>query len=451
MKQNILTAALLAGMLALAGCGGGSSSGGGNGEDDTTTTNNNDDTTTTTTSGPATLSGTGLTAGDPIRLEKDETHTTPNGGTITCPTAECIITVADQRGTPKVTATGGATFAPKPPVQAGSNNRQEVAEGGWLSDRNLLNAVKTSVGASGVQVDGITITDSRGADHVLVQVGDTHYDDGVANNAVGEGGTFNGTDAGITETSGSKIGHVTITAEGRQGDDTKLRLIHTRGRTVLAADNMVQDRDTTLSDYLVFGTWLTETGADSGPQSIENADVLVAGSLPWELESLPTSGDARYEGKVIGHYKRGSVGATDPWSEWDGLVHLEANFSRGTSAISGTINTKIVDGKNSDNTDVMLDISLDDFAIGNSGKISGAGLGGTWEATFYGAEIDGKPNGIAGSFAGERAARAGGELRTPQPGGETLVTQQAARPAMTIQGAFGAHHVGQLEDDEQQQ
>jgi len=449
MKQNILIAALLAGMLALAGCGGGSSSGGGNGEDDTTTTNNNDDTTTTTTSGPATLSGTGLTAGDPIRLEKDETHTTPNGGTITCPTAECIITVADQRGTPKVTATGEATFKPKATVRVNTNDRTAGAgDSGisWLTDRHLINAVYLD----GAAVGGIKIDGPRGSEHELTS---GPGDDSILGNAddasVGAGGMFN-QDPEVTPTSGSLIGKTVIEAAGQRGDDTTLRLIHTRGRTYIASSNSdddeVLDRDTTFSDYLVFGTWLTVTAADDGPQNTPKIGALVAGTLPYDTDDLPTIGDARYEGKALGYHRPGS----GTWIEWDGLVELKANFSRNTSSVSGSITGVQIGTDPNDNTAIFLDpISLDKVTIGQSGKVSGVGSG-TWEVGFYGTPINGAPNGIAGSFATSRAAQPERTRTTQISPGVTESTDLPAVTAIEIRGAFGAHHVGQLADDDQQ-
>jgi len=462
MDRKFIPVAMLAGALALAGCGGGSSTTAPGSEPEITpSTPATPATPATPEARPATLTGTGLTNSGgtayDIRLEKDETYGTPNGGTITCPTNECVITVGAQRGTPTVTATGGATFAAKAVVRAPREDR--TAGGGdssveWLSDRNLLNAVKTSVGDSGIEVDGITITDSRNSEHILLQqvfpaVDESDatsrtelYDQGTANEAVGNGGAFN-SNAEITPTSGSKIGRVVIEAASQNGDDTTLRLVHTRGRAVTTADDETRDRDTTLSDYLVFGTWLTVTGADDGPQNDPRTGVLVAGTLPVDTADLPTTGDARYEGKALGHYKRGKVGKSDPWSEWEGTVDLKANFSRGTSAISGQITTNIPDGRNVGGTENvhMAPIALGRLTIGQSGKVSGVGAG-TWEAGFYGTPINGAPNGIAGSFQTIRNARPAGTLVTPQQGGGTFEVEQPAVVGAVVQGAFGAHHVG---------
>ena len=453
ISKLYLPAVRVAGALALAGCGGGGDSMDDMGDTTTTTTPT---TPTTPAARPATLTGTGLTNSGgtayDIRLEKDETYDTPNGGTITCPTNECVITVGAQRGTPNVTATGGATFAAKAVVRAPGGGRdagENQASAEWLSDRNLLNAVKVN----GATVTGITITDSRGLEHDLIQdaADRTSIDDGDGTSLVSSGGAFNGDDA-ITPTSGSKIGRVVI--EASQGDDTTLRLIHTRGRTVTGADDNFRDRDTTLSDYLVFGTWLTVTGADGGPQNVPRSEMLVAGSLPVDTADLPTTGDARYEGKAIGHYKVDNVAPTASWSEWDGTVALNANFSRGTSAISGSVNTGITYTHN--NEDVTLAaIGLGRHEIGQSGKVSGVGSG-TWEAGFYGTPINGAPNGIAGSFRTERAAdkRTGSEVRNvgteDVPREVTVPVDVVVSPALIVQGAFGAHHVGQIEDDEQQ-
>jgi len=443
----IPAAALLAGALALAGCGGGSgvTPGSSDNDDDTPPSPS-----TTLPPKPTALTGTGLTNGTgeayTIRIVKkpdgsNGTYPTPNGGTITCPSDECVITVGAQRGTPVVTVTGGATFAPKAVVEAPRGDR--TAGGGeasvaWLSDRNLLNAVKMN--AAGTAVQGITITDSRGIEHTLL----------TGSSQVGGGGNFNGDAAvHVAGTGGSTVGKVVIEAVGQEGDDTALRLIHTRGRQVTNnADDITADRDTTLSDYLVFGTWLTKTGADSGPQNDPISEILVAGSLPWKTEDLPTVGDARYEGKALGHYKRGKTGKNDPWREWDGTVELKANFTGNTNAISGTIHTGIND-HDTDSSVEMVPIALDRLLLGQPGKVSGVGSG-TWEAGFYGTPINGAPNGVAGSFRTERAARPAGTRVTPLPGGGTLETEQSAVVRAIVQGAFGAHHVGQLADTDQQ-
>jgi len=263
------------------------------------------------------------------------------------------------------------------------------------------------------------------------------------------GGTFNGIDEiEHDENAGSPVGHVVIDA--LRGLETELRLVHTRGREVMRTSDSGDDRDDTLSDYLVFGTWERRTGADKGPRADPQAEVLVAGSLPFANEDLPTTGDARYEGKALGHYKRGKTGKNDKWNTWNGTVELKANFSRGTSKISGTLKTGIEDGTNSDGSvKTLSDINLNRLTAGGSGKVSGVGTG-TWEAGFYGTTINGAPNGVAGSFKTEREkARPGGTIET-ENGGVTTVTLRPEIPAMIVQGAFGAHHVGQLEDRQQQ-
>ena len=438
MKQNIFIAALLAAMLAIAGCGGGSSSSSDEVTDEVTPPTT--PTTPTTPTGgttPAALTGTGLTRAGTINIPAGGKSETPNGGTISCTSSTaCVVTVAANNfnadRTPVVTVTAGmASFAAKADPMARRTN-QGGSDIDWLSRSSLLNAVKVQ----GSTVTGIVITTPNGVEHELL----------AGENRVGSGGTFDGDEVVHEANGGSAVGKVTIDAGG--GDDLTIRLIHTRGRTVTnTGDNNTNDRDTTLSDYLVYGAWLQVTGADGGPQNDPQTEVLVAGSIPWDTDNLPSTGDARYEGKALGYYKLGKVGVSDPWLPWDGTVELKANFSRNTSAISGSIRTGIMEGPDASRTELIA--TLGRHAIGQNGKVSGIGSG-TWEASFYGTEINGTPNGIAGSFKTQRAAVPGGTKVTPQSDGSTLETVQQPVQGAVVEGAFGAHWVGQILDDEQQ-
>ncbi|MCY4240504.1 MAG: hypothetical protein OXD36_02040 [Rhodobacter sp.] len=442
----------VAGALALAACGGGSDM-----DDDGNGANpgaNPGSTTSTNANAQRLPDTTGLTnsSGEPytIRIVKkadgtNGTHTTPNG-TITCPADECVVTVGAEQGTPVVTATGGATYAAKPVVQAPTADRtagRGDSTVDWLSDRNLVNAVKTrartTTDRGGVEVVGITITGPRGAEHTLLR-------EGASRIAVGPGGTFNSSVDTIEPTSGSEIGRVVIESPEVDGDDTTLRLVHTRGRTVVSADDTITDRDTTYSDYLVFGTWETVTSAGDAeadaPTNASVTGVLATGTLPVPASELPQRGDARYEGKALGHY---DFHKGEGWEEWNGLVSLKANWTSGTDEITGFVRTTTAGLSDEFNNTgaTYLQIDLDD-----GGKVSGVGSG-TWNSDFYGSAINTIPSGIAGDFKTERKASAGGTFFVPQSDGSTKREERTAKSALTLQGAFGAHHVGQSLDNEQ--
>ena len=451
MKQKIYIVALLAGMLALVGCGGGNSS---SDDDDTTTTTTNG--TTTTAGTPKTLSGTGLTTGDPIRIEAGEKYETPNGGMISCTgSTDCVIEVADQRGTPLVTVTEGtASFAAKAATQApksGQTAGVDMNDSDWLSRRNVINAVKLN--AQGTAVEGITITDSRGIEHGLKAGSDRddNTDSSVAAEAALEnGGMFDGDGGDHDIHAGSAIGHVTIEDAG--GHDTRLRMVHTRGRDFKIEDDNVRDRETTFSDYLVYGTWLIETGADSGPDVQQEARPFAYGSLPWghtgDNTPLPGAGDARYEGKALGHYKLGSA---KEWSEWDGTVSLKANFSGKTAKIEGNIWSRepIQDLTTTTIGDNNVLVGLSAADLGQEGKVSVGD--GKWSHAFYGTKINSIPNGVAGSFSTSRAGVAAGTRLTPDGNGGTISRPITAVTAAEVHGAFGAHLVGQNEDADEQE
>ena len=138
------------------------------------------------------------------------------------------------------------------------------------------------------------------------------------------------------------------------------------------------------------------------------------------------------------------MGKTDPWKEWDGTVSPKANFTSGTNEISGVVNTGI-SGAGITAADVAL---LSAINLNEAGKITNVGSG-TWNYDFYGSAINSIPSGIAGDFATKRAKRDGGTFLVPQSDGSTKQETRTAITALEVQGAFGAHHVGQTLDDEQ--
>ena len=447
MDKRFIPVAMLAGALALAGCGGGSSTtapGSGDpscGDDEMLVGGQcvdrmvEDDDDDGNDFEEVIVSG-GFTYADFIQGENGSIRSggeialgeEGSGAIISCPdtaTNGCRWRYEDG----KLYATGGATGDPWSAPEAakvGSNG------GGndWLSDASLIRAVKSngSVEITRNNVDyavsGITGTD-------------------------GAGGTFNA-DNDVTATSGSAVGTVVVDAGG--GLETDLRLIHTRNRIVTAVD---QDRDRGLpGDYLVFGAWETRTAAidaeggeddTDAPRTDPIAETVWAGTIPRNDPQAWGIGSARYEGRALGHYKHGSVKANDSWSEWDGTVELRANFAPGVRLINGTVSPR-----EADDTPGAIPaahglgtINLGSAAIGasvNGAATIGSAGSGTWQAEFFGSATNGQPTGVAGGFKTERDAVA--EVRSND--GSTVIT--AAIPGAVIQGAFGAHNVDVLLD-----
>ena len=429
ISKLCLPAAAMVGALALAGCGGGSDS-----MDDTTMDDTSTDD-TSTTQDPETLAGTGLTQAGEIRLEKDDEYETPNNGVITCTTDECVITVANQRGTPRVTVTSGTvTFDPyEELIVANTGDRTGGVTGGtdWLSNRNLIRAIKQSdSGAIFVEIEAPNGAPTRGRDNANPSVI-------LAPVSTAAGGAFNEDTNDIT--GGSATNHIVVDTLG--GRETDLRLVHTRGRTV-NGEGAVTDRDTLLTDYLVFGAWERRTAANSGPTSKPQLGYLATGTIHRTNPGTFGIGDARYEGKALGHYNE----SDGSWSEWEGTVLLEANFAPEERQISGRVNTGITtpdDGTLNLGTITLKTAQIGSSASGDSviagGVGSGSGSTGRWHASFYGTAINGSPNGVAGDFRSQRP-----QITRLVDDVPTTVQTKAS-----IQGAFGAHNVGQLQETDQ--
>jgi len=417
--------ALLAGALALAGCGGGSGvtpGSGGNGDSD-------DD------SQPPPAGNTD--ALKPYIIEGGFLHTDlDEGDDGIIPTGDSVaiggITVrgVDHVHGAKITCpdeskngcrwlfengqlmlSGGATAEriPEPTIPE-ANTADKTGGAGdidWLSDRALIRAIKENdAGHIYVEIEAPNGAPVRGRDSANAIIGPV---------GTAAGGSFDSDRGSIT--GGSATNHFVIDTLG--GRETDLRLVHTRGRTV-AGTGVVPDIDTLRTDYLVFGAWERRTAAQEGPKSDPELGYLATGTIPRNDPQAFGIGDARYEGKALGHYSHDG----GDWTEWEGTVLLEANFAPDERNIDGTVKTGIsaVSG--------LATINLEKTRIGSSvsgsSEIDGSKQSsGTWKAGFYGTAIDGSPNGVAGSF---RAIR-------PE-----VDTQKEA----DLQGAFGAHNVGQL-------
>ena len=229
------------------------------------------------------------------------------------------------------------------------------------------------------------------------------------------------------------------TSDVTEGLDTTVRLIHTRDR---AATNLVTpdgDRD---DDYLVFGTWETDARSGLNPNGYPKADVMWSGSIPYTQRLRFSTGTARYTGHALGHYKSSvgsNPGAKAGWTAWDGNVRLDADFA--TDQVSGFVYTNgiaasVTGGAGAPSLDV---INLGQTGIGENvdgtAKIAGStDATGSWQANFYGTRaIQGQPTGVAGGFKSERPWVA---IVTDEDG---YVSGQSGA---VIQGAFGAHNTG---------
>jgi len=230
----------------------------------------------------------------------------------------------------------------------------------------------------------------------------------------------------------------TVTVDAGNGFETDLRLTHTRGRN----SSGVPDQGLA-NEYLVFGAWetRTDTGDLADPVEPPKADAVWSGSIPRTDPEAWGTGSARYEGKVVGHFKRGeaAIKDRDPWHEFVADVDLRANFASGQRNISGAIDTFMEDDGTTPRTLLtgtqgtragLSKITLEQTKIGASmsGKATtdGTDSKGTWNAGFFGTAVGGEPGGIAGDFASDRP----------------LSTSQSA---IQIQGAFGGHNVDDLQ------
>jgi len=380
MKQNILIAALLAGMLALAGCGGGSSSATGSGN-----TGN-----TGSTSGPVTLTETGLSyekdGANEYRVLKDTPLPTPNGK-ITCPVDECIITVAAQGGTPVVTATGGATFEKTAPPPDPSGTAQPTDSTDPLSPDVLFKVL------SGAETIWKAKTDSP------------------------------------VNLDGSKMDAV----EGSKTTSAWLRSIG-------AGATLKKDGDYIY--WGLWSDSTKESGSEKVTQGSYGA--VMGGGNPYGKKPdspMNKAGvavtTATYSGSAVVHYRAKS---TDKWTPVNGkTAMLKANFS--TGMIGGNMATSGGDFGDSIN---IGDILFRDTSIGSDGQFSGnvenamsTGETGSWNGQFFG-DTTGFTTGTAQnprksiSVAPSRAAATFSMSRPETKTGST-VTQSA----LHIRGAFG--------------
>jgi len=393
MKQNIYIAALLAGMLALAGCGGGSSSGPANGMG--TGMNGNGD------AEPKTLTETGL-ANDTgkvrtIRIDAGKKHTTPSGMISCTSDTACRVTVSADEGSPVVTVTeGAATFAKTTPAGNTTPTGDSVAQS---SDENIINAI---AGDAKIHGQALKLDDNLGSAGQKIAIGDNK--------------------------------EVVL----RLGTATKVDSNNSENMVTLNAATP------TSSNYIFWGYWQEGTiGSDKSTRTL-----LWGGDNPYEKK--PDSADldkakAKYLGDALLYHKTGTA---TTWTAGSGTVDLDANFADGT--IKGTVLSTPANGFGTG-----VSISLGEASISDTGTFSGSKTkftggknfdagSGSWSGQFFGDELgqtqggdnpnfgkDIAPSNAAGQFSVTRNAKAEIKARF---NGEDLVP---ATPALTVQGSFG--------------
>ena len=436
MDKRFIPVAMLAGALALAGCGGGSdtpaasSANGANGANGTNPG-------TTANGGYVTVDATQVPGGyDLTDADEDDKGQIRSGGKgiwpgmdgtrleVTCNDDDgCLWRV--RNGQIQVTGDFEAERIdpPVPEVVGDGNTHGNVDSESWLSNNALVRAVKSDgkleVIRNHVPLTVITAANANG---------------GVFSNGMAD------RPADGSVTTDPAIGTVTVDAGG--GFETHLRLSHTRNRTNNGPDQAL------VNEYLVYGAWETRTDSgnrpgggdesdDLDPVEPPQADAVWWGSIPRTDPEAWGTGSAQYVGKVLGHYKAasGTIKSKDPWTEFVADADLRANFAPQQRNIRGRIlsdigtpSTPIVPSSGA--LAGVTRIDLEQVKIGASMRgdtaIGGTGNTGKWNAGFFGTAVGGEPGGIAGDFAGQRPS-------------------SPSQQAIQIQGAFGAHNVDDLQ------
>jgi len=387
MKQNILIATLLAAMLALAGCGGGSSSG----------PEKSDSMKGAGNTEPKPLPDTGLTnTGDEprvIRVVKDTPFDTGTGK-ITCPVAECVITVSAQEGTPVVTQTGGAKFAKTEPPGLGED--QPTDSTNPLSHDVLFKVVS---GAETLWRLGGTALTAEPNPSLMIKDG---------------------------------------------SETTELRLRSIGGATTLKKDG----------EYIYWGSWSKKT-EETGSKKTTYGDygVVMGGGKPYGKK--PESSIYNHKTDGAGHKKATTATytdmdaivnyrkkSTDKWTPiaQDAMAKLTADFSK------GMIGGNIVLGANKFSAPTVMmppeTIRFRDTSIGSDGTFSGnvedsvsTGETGSWKGQFFGdtTGFGGTPRKSVAIVPSH--ATAGFSMSRPETKDSNGTIKQ---DALHIGGAFGA-------------
>ena len=391
MDKRFIPVAMLAGALALAGCGGGS---------DTPAASSGQNPPANGTNPPASsnneLKPLALPAAANLSLKNTDAPqgTIPADGyrdfgnvRISCPkgTAPCAYEIRGGR----VYANNGAepSIVQAPGLPRVPTATSSVERGHWLDDDNLVEGVGRIN-----QGDANEITLPRGAARIPIQI---------STFTPGLDGNLDGTDDAVSAMSGDWTGTPTNTVLEDYDRETKLRLAHTRE----AQGSAVTDAATRNYDYLVYGAWEQQsTQASAGYPTERTMGVLAAGSDPYGITPARDLRNATYKGGVLGFHKLGS----GDWNEMAGGIVLKASF--GEQLISGVIDIQdnVVTGGATGITIPKTPIRSN-TVTGTGLKFIGEGPGtaaesGTWNGEFFGLVGRDGPSGVAGDFSVARPA-----------------------------------------------
>ena len=411
MKQNIFIAALLAGMLVLAGCGGGSSATPEE-ETETMTETETETETPTATAKSAKVPGSELVDGGDSGIKSTFAAgdvKVLNGLWYQCTGGSCAIEVNAGERVSQVSYTGTGTLTitandPRPPTPATGGTSDPVADSSPLSNANLLTAVLPNTGdARNTQVWGAEIAPNNGV--------------------------------------------ITNPLQFNLVDGSRHRL------WINAIDNTANSEN-----YLYYGHWASTAPRMPGQTSgTTTRDVVWGGSMPYNAVPDKSLGTATYNGDALTYSKEGAGSWTADAAR--SVIRLTADFETGD--VRGRVEYATGEGVNDVESMTVdpLDIVLNP-AIITAGKFSGTARfggsapngsvtatqssrtrgNGSWEMQFFGPTTN--PPVTAGDLqTHEEPSHAAGEF-TVTRGSATAaqVPGSAAQPSLTVHGTFGATH-----------
>ena len=394
MKQNIFIAALLAGMLVLAGCGGGSSSSGGGDTGGGTPTATAVKLPSGSLPGSVALEDDGDKREITIKASDSLASRTIGGVVYTCPAGECVATFENLLGKLVVTSTGGLTAAaPTPPAPTGAGT---TADTGPQSNASIMAAIEG---------DG------------------TIYGLGFANNVLSE--------------NNADTGSVFL-------DDNKRIVLHLQAIQSATLVDTVTTNDVTAGadalgdNYIFWGLWGENTVGSANPVAYTR---IWGGSMPYgeKPERItsrgPTYGaSATYAGTGTARLFR-RIGSSGPWNVLTGDPNLTANFV--DSTIMGTIQFEAAELLGTGGADLDITLKKTTFSsdtFSGSAEFSGDGVTTT------------RPKGNGsynGAFFGPTADRDGtNNVREQYPSlvaGQFSVTSGSGATVLNAHGTFGTN------------
>ena len=428
MDKRFIPVAMLAGALALAGCGGGSSTtAAGTGDamtcgDDEMLVGGEcvakmvDDGDETETFEALRVTGADLSSAEDraggnngqISGAGTLTQRTRQVGNlaVTCPVGpQCRWRIVDG----ELEVTNGATGQLWTVYQDSLSPRAtaSVDDGHWLSDASLI--------------EGVGRVRQGGTEEVVLIKGGVPI--GIAPSAFTPTEGTGGIVAIGTPGTWGEINDNEVRERGNRLTD--LRMSHTRTVTGDPGSANALARD-----YMVFGAWEERTvNAENYPGDPKRG-VLWAGSEAYGERPHTSIDAATYRGGALGFHKAGS----GSWTEWEGGIVLRANFP--AQLIDGRVTTaQTGDSAFPTGTGIVTHINIPETPItsqriGRTGLtvagVPGASSTGSWNAEFFGYPDADGPSGIAGDFKANRP--------TQEVDGNPI-------PGYAIEGAFGAQVV----------